>query len=371
MALGPRDLSTLVMLTGWDADALKKWELSDGTTIAQVQAEMNAALGALNAELTAGLWGGLISFQDRPEVTYRVGASNGFEEHTEYGRPDTKRAETEGHMLPYKAFDRALGWTWDYLEEARIDDVRADIADAIEDARTVWRQKLLTRLVKRGDDSGERSGLGTGGYSPGFATTAGSTNVDFTPPTYGGTAFVNTHEHYVAIAGAAYTNALFKDVRAELREHGHQPAYNFLASGSDEDSITGLSDFVPTPKTNVQYGSGVDLATISQEQIAPGIYPIGTIHDSVVWIMPGMPQYYGFGYKSYGNLSRRNPLRVRVRKGQQRLTVTAAPDPRNGSPAHPLQYLMLQVRFGVGVADRTNGTPRYVNNAAWSDGTPT
>jgi hypothetical protein len=35
----------------------------------------------------------------------------------------------------------------------------------------------------------------------------------------------------------------------------------------------------------------------------------------------------------------------------------------------PVQNLMSQIAFGVGVGDRTNGTARYVNNAAWADGT--
>jgi hypothetical protein len=30
---------------------------------------------------------------------------------------------------------------------------------------------------------------------------------------------------------------------------------------------------------------------------------------------------------------------------------------------------MSQIAFGVGVGDRTNGTPRFVNGAAWADGT--
>ena len=34
------------------------------------------------------------------------------------------------------------------------------------------------------------------------------------------------------------------------------------------------------------------------------------------------------------------------------------------------QYMMFFTEFGVGVADRTNGTARYVNNAVWADGTP-
>ena len=36
-----------------------------------------------------------------------------------------------------------------------------------------------------------------------------------------------------------------------------------------------------------------------------------------------------------------------------------------------LQYMMFFTEFGVGVADRTNGTSRYVNAAQWADGTAT
>ena len=32
---------------------------------------------------------------------------------------------------------------------------------------------------------------------------------------------------------------------------------------------------------------------------------------------------------------------------------------------------MLFTEFGIGVGDRTAATLRYVNNANWSDGTPT
>lgn len=372
MAIGPRDTSSLVLMTGWDATALKNWQLADGTSIAAVQAQMNAGLGALNAELTGGLWGQLISFQDKPDVEYAMGDTGEMELHTEYSRPDSQRASTEGHMLPYQKFDRGLGWTWDYLEEARQEQIDADLALAFQAVRNRWRLSLLTRLLQRGDDSGAGKGLGTGGLSPGFATTAGSTGVDYVPPTYGGTAFANTHEHYVGITGGVFTNAVFTDVRSELREHGHQPPYNFIAGISDEAAISALTNFIPIAQTNVRYGNTVDLAAISAEPLAEGVYPIGVISDSVVYIVPGIPQYYGFGWKSYGNLSRRNPLRVRTTKGASRPMVMASNDPRNGSPAHPLQYMMLQFRFGVGVGEeRTNGTPRYVNSATWADGTPT
>lgn len=373
MPLGVRDTSSLVMLTGWDATELKNFQLIDGTNYAAIVAQMNAALGALNAELYSDpLWAGLVSYTDMPETEYRQGVSNGFEEHTEYGRPDPKRADTIGHMLPLKSYDRMLGWTWDYLRKARMMQVQADIADAIKDARDNWRVRILTRLLKRGDDSGAKNGLGSTGLSPGFATTAASTGVDFVPPTYGGNAFASTHEHYVAIAGGVYTNAVFTDIRAELREHGHEPPYNVLISPSDESQFTptNLTDFVPTAKSNIRYGTGVDLATIADAPLTPGVYPVGVISDCVIWVVPGMPQYYGVGYKSYGANSQRNPLRVRLFKGQSRPVVTAMPDPNAGNGMAPLQNLMLFTEFGVGVFDRTAATPRYVNNASWSDGSP-
>lgn len=372
MALGPRDTRQLVLLTGWDATELNNFRLQDGTTYARVAAEMNAALGALNGELVNDpLWAGLVSFTDQPEAEYRIGVANGFGDFTEYGEADNQRAETEGHMLPLRAYDRRLGWTWDYLRKARMSQVQADIADAIKDARDKYRQKILTRLLKRGDDSGKANGLGSSGYSTGFATTAASTAVDFIPPSFGGVNFASTHEHYVPIAGGAFTVAVFTDAKDELREHGHEPPYDFLIGGSDEAAVRALTGFVPVENKLVTYGANATLATLPVESQGPGVYYIGTLNDFAIRVIPGMPQYYGFAYKSYGRLSQRNPLRIRLQKGETAPKVIAMTDPRAGNATLPIQSLMLFMEFGVGVGDRTNGTPRYVNNASWSDGTPT
>lgn len=364
MALGPRDTTSLVMLTGWDATALKKFELEDGTQIATVVAQLEAVLGALNTELTADLWANIASYTDMPDVEYRVGVSNGMERHTEYGRPDAQRAATEGHMLPLIPWDRGMGWTWDYLRRARASQIQADIADAIKDVRDRWRVSILTRVLKRSDDSGLTSGLGSAGLSPGFATTAASTGVDFVPPAFGGTVFLSTHEHYVGIGGGVFTNAVFEDAYDELREHGHEPPFDFLIGPSDRLAVEALSKFTKAADPLVQLGFTQDRAIVTQEYF-------GTIEHFRMREVRGIPQYYGFGYKSYGPNSQRNPVVIRLEKGITRPKVVAMPDPRNGSGAHPLQYLMLFVEFGAGVADRTNGTPRYVNNATWADGTPT
>ena len=371
MATGPRDTSSLVMLTGWDATELKNHQLQDGTTFDTVVSQLNIAVGGLNASLyTDPLFSGMVSYTDQPDLEYRVGSSNGMEVHTEYGRPDAKRAATEGHMLPYIEYDRGLGWTWDYLRRARMSQLEADIADLVKDVKDKWRVKILTRVLKRGDDSGAANGLGSSGYSPGFATTAASTSVDFIPPSYGGNSFSNTHEHYVGIAGGAFTAAVFTDAKAELLEHGHEPPYDFIIGTSDETTVTGLTGFTDVASSLVAYGTNTDLATFGPQYGMTGTYAVGTISDFRVWVVPGVPQYYGFGWKSYGPNSQRNPLRIRLFKGQMRPNFTIMKDPREGG-AYPLQYAMAFGGFGVGVADRTNGTARYVNNATWADGTPT
>lgn len=362
--LGPRDTDFLVMLTGWDAIELQNFKLEDGTTFAQVVSQINAALGALNAEFASDWYAGLYSLTDQLELEYRIGSSNGFEDHTEYGLPDPQRAATEGHMLPLKPKDRMLGWTWDYLKRARSSQIRADIADAIKDARDVRRQAILTRLLQNADDSGDNAGLGASGYSPGFATTAGSTNVDFIPPANEGTVFTNTHEHYYFLEGGVFTNAVFEDAYDELREHGHMGPFDMLVGPFDRATIEGLSTFTLPGTGLLRLGTTQDVALVS-----PEYFGVVGNHFQVREVR-GIPQYYGFAYKSYGRLSQRNPLRIRVEKGKTALSVSARPHP-NTANNYPLQNLMLEMSFGVGVADRTNGTPRFVNGASWADGTAT
>ena len=355
------------MLTGWDAALIEKFKLADGTAIAQVASELNAALGALNAEISSDpFYSGVASYTDEPTVEYRVGSSNGFETHTEYGRPDSKRADIAGHMLPLIKKDRMLGWTWDYLKEARAPQIQADIADAIKDARDLWRVAFLTRLLKRGDDSGASVGLSATGLSAGFATAAASTGVDFTPPAFGGTAFDSNHEHYVGITGGAFTRAAFQDMYDELREHGHEAPFDFICGPSDRAAIEALSGFTGPSTALVRVGTSSNVAVIDPAQYFGTMLGYFQLRE-----VRGVPQYYGAAYKSYGSNSQRNPLRVRLERGITAPRIVAMPDPRNGSMAHPLQNLMLYTEIGVGTYDRTAATPRYNNSATWTDGTPT
>ena len=77
MTIGYRDLSTLTLATGIDVTELRKWALADGTTIDVVAGQLGAALGALNAEFSGGIFSNLVSFTNNAEVNYGVGSSAG------------------------------------------------------------------------------------------------------------------------------------------------------------------------------------------------------------------------------------------------------------------------------------------------------
>ena len=371
---GPRDLSSLVMLTGWDASALLNFKLIDGTTYAQVASLLETAAQGINAELANDtLWASLVTFTDQPQVEYRVGASTSMTRHTEYARSNAERAAMEGHMLPLLAWEHMLGWTWDYLRRARMTQIQADIRNAAAAVRNRYRLALLTRLFKRTDDSGAVNGLGASGLSAGFATAAASTGVDFVPPTVGGTSFDSNHEHYVGITGGAFTDAVFIDAKDELREHGHDGPYEFLIGPSDETTVRAISGFIPVASlANVQqYATTVSIASLPGAADSNSGYYIGILRDFNIRVVRGIPQYYGVGYKSYGPRSALNPLAVRLFPGQSTPQVQVMTNPAAGTGMLPLQEMMLFLEMGVGVNDRTAATPRYTNSATWADPTIT
>lgn len=366
-SLGPRDTRDFTVWTGVDATELAKLSLQDGTTGATVMSLLESGLAAVNLEINnSSLYSSLWSVGDSVEVFYRTGTNMAFGEREEYSRPDAQRAEMEGHMLPIKDYDIALGWTWDYIRKAYMPRIEADIASVLNAARDLTRQKVLGRLLAKTDDTGQSKGLGTTGISPGFATTAASTGVDFTPPTFAGNVFANTHEHY-AIGATSITDAQFVTNMKNLREHGHRGPYDLLISVTDEGTVRALGAGVFIPNvdpTITQNSASATLTNLGPEYI-------GYLANSYarVRVVDGMPANYTVMFKSYGANSPLNPLRVRLGKGESSLRFVAFPDPGSGtSPANPLGTLMGWTEFGVGVNDRTAAVP-HRSNASWADGT--
>jgi hypothetical protein len=161
--------------------------------------------------------------------------------------------------------------------------------------------------------------------APALRPTPASTGVDFIPPSYAGTTFTSAHEHYVPDAGGAFTLAIFQDAAAELREHGHEPPYEFLISPADETVVTAISPgFLSVNEALVNAGILAAQVNFSGATVN-GKRPIGAISDFRVWVVPGMPDNYGFRVQVLRAEQPAQPV-ARARAGRQ---------PRPATAGHP------------------------------------
>lgn len=358
--LGVNSLQQFGLPTYVDAAYLEKFRLAEDTTYAQLVADINGAIAIANADVMSDpLNASLMSVTQDLMTEYGVGVSNGFEAHTEYGKPQAKRGATTGHMLPLDSFDRGIGWTADFLRKARRSQVDADIASAIADLKNLWQQKLLTRLFKEtytAVGSGRSMPLADGG-------TADATFIPLPRPDRGGV-FAYTHDHVVAHNGI--TQAFLETEVANLWEHGYDPPFELLISYADLAgwvNTANVTGFVPKASGLIRYGITADLATVGADYV--GV--VDTKYGEVRMRATGrIPTTYWALYKSFGALDPRNPLVVRVDPIYQenaflKTAVVQMVD--------PLAEAIVYVEFGVGVADRTSAVVAINGAGGYSDPT--
>ena len=359
--LGPNDLKQFALPTYWDAAELEKYRLADGTTYDALIADIGSALAMANARLMADpIMASLCSITTEMAVEYRIGVSNGFEAHTEYGRPDAKRGATTGHMLPLNGYDRAFGWTWDFLRKARRSQIDADIASGIDDLRDKFEQQVLTRLFKS-----TYTAVGSSGRSMPWADggTAEATYVPVAYPERGGT-FLYTHDHIEPLNGITQTN--LETAVLDLWEHGMDGPFELLVSATDISSwtdVTSVTGFVPKASPMIRYGLTQDLAQLGDDYLGA----VETDYGLCVLRATGrIPTAFWAVYKSYGAGDQRNPLKVRVGDYGLGAILLAGDHIRE----YPLENCILFTEFGVGVGeDRTAAI--VVKNTSGSYADPT
>ena len=359
--IGPNDLKQFAIPANWDASYLNRYRLIDGTDYDGLLSDIASALALQNAALLSDpLLSTMMSATDQIESEYGVGVSNGFEDHTEYGRPDPRRGKTTGHMLPLLSKDRAFGWTWDFLQKARRIQIDEDIASGMEDLRNVFAKMALTRHFKSTYDS-----VGTGKSVP-FAD-GGTADATYVPKHMPDRAapFDAAHTHLLRLDGITQANV--ETAVKHLWEHGHDAPYDLLAamadiaSWKDQTTVTG---FVPRAQGLIQYGSGQDLALVNPEYIGAIETPYGPVQ---VRFNARIPTTFWTVFKSYGRLDQRNPIRARFNPRYGIGAVLLAGDHIR---EYPLENAILYMEIGFGIGDRTNGVlVRNAGSSSYTDPT--
>jgi len=360
MTFQVHDLKYIALPVGWDAAYLEQYRMADGITFAQVVADINAALTLFNQEQP--WYSSFVTLTDQPEVEYPQGSLE-TEPHSEYTPPKPQRSDFTGHMLPVLERDLGFRFTRDFFVKGRMSRVDGSIRAGLDAFRQYREQQVVRRALRQADDSGASSGLGSSGLSPGFATAAASTGVDYTPPVWGGETFTSNHEHYLGYAAASLATGL-KAMKNHLLEHGHMPPFEVWISTEDEPTVAALTDFVEVQPVTVMLGAATPQTTgVPANQTAPRY--IGSIYEMYVRVVPRVPQYYYFAAKPYGQGDPRNPFRVRwdPRWGPEGVLYLA--DEVN----YPLSGSYLFEAKGVGVGeDRTNGVAMFIDaGESWAD----
>lgn len=357
MALGPNALQQFALPSYWDAGLLSKYKLATGETYDMLVADIAGALAVANGDLLSDpLVASLVSTTTELALEYGVGVSNGFQPHTEYGKPDAKRGALTGHMIPLDSFDRGLGWTWDFLRKARRTQLDADIASAIADLKSVFQRAVLTRLFKP-----TFTAVGTGRSMPlADGGTADASYVPLSNPDRAA-AFASTHGHITSHNGI--TQAFLLAEVGNLWEHGYDPPYDLVVSQADIAAwvnTANVTGFVPRSDPLIRYGVTADLANVGVGYI--GV--IDTQYGAVRMRVSGrIPTKWWSVYKSFGPLDQRNPLVVRFGADfGSGATLLKGDHIRE----FPLEEAIVFVEFGVGVMDRTGAVASYNDAGAYS-----
>ncbi len=338
---GNLNLKHIQIPSAWDLAELKRLTMREGKTYEDVISEVDDALAMAWTDAMSGWISTLMYTTTEVELEYGEGNRGGWEDHTEYGQGDGQTGEDTGHMLPIQFKDYKLGWTADFLREARqikIDEAIGNMANSLID---LVEKMTLTRLFKLEEETGKRYGLGTGISVP--FVDGGNGTISFVPKPNPDRAapFAATHNHYLRLNGI--TQANLETAVGHLWEHGVDGPYELLISQTDVDDWTDVTGYKEKANAFINYGDNTTLAGVGDEYIgAITTKMYGTV---LVRVTARVPTGYWGVYRSYGRNDPRNPLWARwdpmFGEGPQLVVAQVA--------LYPLQGAIGQMKLGVGV----------------------
>lgn len=312
----------------------------DGVPLDKVWADLQEGLRVYN-EQSIAIADLLVRRTSEKTVAYPVGQMS-FQRATQFAPPDRQRVGWASFDVPMAKYDLGLMFTWQFLKEATQTQIDAFHAEAMRADKDNVIKAMLQRALMMENET-ETSGGITYTY-PGFCNGSG-----YTPPAYKGKTFSSSHNHYLRYAAASLDDGI-KAMKDTLIEHGHDGNRILFISTSDESSVRACTNFIAAAQALIQPASTTAIAKVAGDYI-------GVIHGFQVQVCGWMPQYYYFGFNSYGVNSIQNPLiwRFMDEYGDGLLLVNEDPGAK-----YPLINSYYFRALGIGVQSRTNGVAMYI-----------
>lgn len=327
---------------GVDRTYIQGLETRSGLSVADMVARVDAAMAAVNsgvdplvAELSAA-----------PTTRTSAVASRGdafkVQRKSEYSLPRPQQVERRGHNLAIAAYDVALGFTDDGLEEISLDAFQENVDAMRLGWERAFRREALIRLFDPAEVFIDKDSNTT---SPGFLGSGTSNNA--ITGFYGNGAAISA-SHYLRDTAANRQAAIYAQ-RAKLKLAGILGPYDLLGSQTFVDAAVALPGFVYAGSPLIRIGSGT-----AEAQVDPLRY-VGVLGGDIRVSQPvtDFSEDAGVLYKSYGDFAPANPLVMRydVLWGRQvRVRARAVGH-------YPLSEAVAAAKFGMNVNNRFAAAP--------------
>ena len=192
-------------------------------------------------------------------VTEQVTVPSGvdFERATEFGQPQGIKGNASRFFRGYDFvfYDLAIRFTWMYIAEADVNQLRMNHNLALEADTKLQYRKVMQRLFNPLNSNG------VGDKNEPVTVYAAYNGDGEVPPTYNYVSFNGSHNHYTISGGATITSANLDTLDVQVGEHGYtlQNGYRLVlwVNKQEADVIrtfktaTGAKfDFVPNPAIN-------------------------------------------------------------------------------------------------------------------------
>jgi hypothetical protein len=195
---------------------------ADGTDLNDFWNEVNRTIAMRNADRTSIL-DRIVTRVDGVSEEITTPSEVEFEEASEFGQPMSVKGGAARFFrgFDFKFWDLAIRYTWMYIAEADLAQLRLNHNLALEADVKLRFQKLMTRLFNPLNSNGftEKNEPVTV-----YAAYNGDGEV---PPKYNHETFTGSHNHYLVSGGATVTPANLATLETSLGEHGYNLANGY------------------------------------------------------------------------------------------------------------------------------------------------
>ena len=279
----------------------------------------------------------------------------------EYSRGPTQK-ETPGQTVgfPIKRYQYAIGWTRDYM----LTRTPADIATAQITVQSAQVRRTIFELKKAlfSPTNYTHVDMLIDGISFPIKALVNADGAGIPNGPNGETFNGATHTHY--LGSATLTTGAVDSALNTVVEHGHGTDVRIHISKGNEAAFRALTGFVAFPEPQLVPGGGATgfipaPGTPSLDISRLDNRAIGRYNGATVWVKPWMIDNYLF-VAAYGGAARPFAFRERTEAALRGLRIAGEID------TFPLRAQYMQVEFGIGVWNRTNGAVLQFNNATYT-----